>query len=145
MKRLIYISVLAITLFSYSCTKEYVTQEYTGGNADMSTVEFKVLNTDWVEYGEPGIAGHGFAVDLNFPELTNNVIQNGLVSLYMKSGDAWISVPVYFYYQNGDVLYQGGFFYRMAQGVFSIDYYESDFKTENPGTQNFRLVIVQPF
>jgi hypothetical protein len=142
MKRLIYISVLAITLFSTSCTKEYITQ---GGNADMSTVDFTVQASDWILYGDQGLAGYGYAVDLNFPELTDNVIQNGMVTLYMKSGTAWIPVPVYFYYLSGDVTYQGGFFYRMKKGVFSIDYYESDFQTQNPGTQTFRVVIVQPF
>ena len=142
MKRLLFISVLAITLLSTSCTKEYITQ---GGNADMSTVDFVVQEADWVQYGDPGFEGYGYAVDLDFPELTDNVIQNGMVSLYMKSGTAWVPVPIYFYYLSGDVMYQGGFFYRMRQGVFSIDYYESDFQTQNPGTQTFRVVIVQPF
>lgn len=145
MKRLLFISVLAITLFSTSCTKEYITQEYNGGNADMSTVDFVVQEPDWVLYGDPGFPGYGYAVDLDFPELTDNVIQNGMVSLYMKSGTAWVPVPIYFYYSSGDALYQGGFFYRMKKGVFSIDYYESDFQTQNPGTQTFRVVIVQPF
>lgn len=146
MKKIFFITLmLAVSIFSTSCTKEYITNEYTGGNADMSTVDFNVQSTDWVLYGNPGEEGYGYAVDLDFPELTDNVIRNGMVSLYMKSGDAWIPVPVYFYYQSGDVLYQGGFFYRMRNGVFSIDYYESDHQTQNPGTKSFRLVIVQPF
>ena len=139
MKRLIFIAVLAITLFSASCTDDI------GGNADMSTVDFTVQGNQWLIVGNEGEVGYGYVVDLDFPELTDNVIQNGMVNLYMKSGDAWIPVPVYFYYQSDDVLYQGGFFYRMKRGVFSIDYYESDGYTQNPGTQNFRLVIVQPY
>jgi ribosomal protein S1 len=82
----------------------------------------------------------GFAVDLDFPELTNNVIQNGMVTLYMKNGESWTSVPFNYFYSS----YQGGYFYSMKVGTFSIDYYESDHNTENPGTQIFRLVIVQP-
>src|SRR5665647_911651 len=108
MKRLIFIAVLGITIFSSSCKKEYITQEYTGGNADMSTVDFVVNSTDWVEYGTWQHPGYGFAVDLDFPEITDNVIQNGLVSLYMKSGDSWMPVPIYFYHEATDLTqYQG--------------------------------------
>jgi hypothetical protein len=130
---------VAISIVISSCTDEV------GGNANMSTVDFVVHDNDWEIYGTEGVVGYGFAVDLDFPELTNNVIQNGMVSLYMKSGDAWIPVPVYFYYQTNQTLYQGGFFYRMKQGVLSIDYYESDGYTQNPGTVSYRLVIVQPY
>lgn len=134
MKKLIFISLVAISLFSASCTKD------TGGNADMSTVDFIVQKSDWIEYGTYGEPDYGFAVDLDFPELTNNVIQNGMVTLYMKIGESWTSVPFNYYYSS----FQGGYYYSMKVGTFSIDYYESDQKTENPGTQIFRLVIVQP-
>jgi hypothetical protein len=133
MKKLLFISILAISLFSTSCTK-------VGGNADMSTVDFIVQNTDWKQYGTLGEQGLGYAVDLDFPELTNNVIQNGMVTLYMKTGESWTSVPYNYFYSN----FQGGYYYSMKVGTFSIDYYESDHQTENPGTQIFRLVIVQP-
>lgn len=133
MKKLLFISIVAISLFSTSCAK-------VGGNADMSTVDFIVQNTDWKEYGKYGEQGFGYAVDLDFPELTNNVIQNGMVTLYMKTGESWTSVPFNYYYSN----FQGGYYYSMQVGRFSIDYYESDHQTENPGTQIFRLVIVQP-
>jgi hypothetical protein len=133
MKKLLFISILAISLFSTSCTK-------VGGNADMSTVDFIVQNTDWKQYGTLGEQGFGYAVDLDFPELTNNVIQNGMVTLYMKTGESWTSVPYNYFYSN----FQGGYYYSMKVGTFSIDYYESDHQTENPGTQIFRLVIVQP-
>jgi len=138
MKKLILILLVAVSLLSSSCSDEV------GGNANMSTVDFIVRDTEWGIFGTEGVVGYGFAIDLDFPELTSNVIQNGMVSLYVKSGDSWIPVPVYFYYQSDETLYQGGFFYRMKQGVFSIDYYESDGYTQNPGTQSFRLVIVQP-
>jgi hypothetical protein len=146
MKRLIFITLVAVSLCSTSCTKEYVTN-VVGGNADMRTVDFNVQTNDWVEYGTPGEQGYGFYVDLTFPEITNNVIQNGMVTLYMKRGDTWTSIPFnYFYRSTGvdPVNYEGGFFYSMQQGLFSIDYYESDHYTLNPGDQTFRLVIVQP-
>ena len=138
MKKFIFITVFALALFTISCTKDI------GGNADMSTVDFNVQAADWKETGTWQVAGYGYYVDLDFPEITNNVIQYGMVSLYMKSGDSWIPVPVYFYSQLDQYQFQGGFFYRMKQGVFSIDYYENDGATSNPGTQIFRLVIVQP-
>jgi len=141
MKKLLFIAVLSVSLFSTSCTKEY-----TGGNADMSTVDFNVQSSQWVEYGTFGEQGYGFAVDLDFPELTNNVIENGMVTLYMKRGDSWSSVPFnYFYRSNTGVDYEGGYFYSIMQGVLSIDYYESDHQTSRPETQIYRLVIVQPY
>jgi len=139
MKRLIFITVLALALFTTSCTDD------NGGNANMSTVDFNVQSNQWQETGDWQVAGYGYYVDLDFPEITNNVIQNGMVSLYMKSGDSWIPVPVYFYNQIDQYQFQGGFFYKMKQGIFSIEYYENDGETGNPGTQIFRLVIVQPY
>jgi len=139
MKKLIFITVLAITLFSTSCTDDI------GGNANISTVDFNVQSGQWRELGTWQVAGFGYYVDLDFPELTNSVIQNGMVSLYMKVDDAWIPVPVYFYNQIDQYQFQGGYFYRMKQGLFSIEYYENDGETQNPGTQIFRLVIVQPY
>lgn len=144
MKKLIFISILALSLVSVSCRKD-------AGNADMSTVDFIVQATDWqktLDY-DYGTVGYGYYVDLDFPELTDNVIQNGMVSLYMKDNNTWIPVPIYFYSQvytdQGDlVFFQGGYFYRMQKGVFSIEYYENDGQTANPGNQIFKLVIVQP-
>lgn len=138
MKKLIFITVLAITFFASSCKDEV------GGNADMSTVDFTVQDTQWQETGTWQVAGYGFFVDLDFPEITNNVMQNGTVNLYLKSGDAWIPVPVYFYSQDGQYQFQGGYFFRMQKGLFSVEYYDSDGQTQNPGTQLFRLVIIQP-
>jgi len=134
MKKLIFLAIIAIALFSTSC------EDNPGGNADMQTVDFIVQNSEWVEYGTAGNPGYGFAVDLSFPEITDNVIQNGMVTLYMKSGESWLPVPVSFYNEN----YQGGFIYAMKRGIFSIEYYESDHYTVRPDTQIFRLVIVQP-
>jgi len=141
MKKLIFLSLLSAILFFPSCTKDM------GGNANMSTVDFTVQNTRWNETTDVkfGDQGYGFYVDLDFPELTENVIRNGMVTLYMKRGESWTSIPFNYFYQSNDLVnYQGGYFYSMQVGLFSIDYYESDHKTLNPGTQNFRLVIVQP-
>ena len=139
MKKLIFFTVLAIAIFSNACTDEV------GGNANMSTVDFTVQTSQWKELGTWQEAGFGYYVDLDFPELTNNVIMDGMVSLYMKIDDAWVPVPVYFYNQIDQYQFQGGYFYRMKQGVFSVEYYENDGQTGNPGTQIFRLVIVQPY
>ena len=139
MKKLILISVLALTLFLVSCKKDV------GGNADISTVDFNVPTAQWSETGVWQTAGYGYFVDLDFPELTSNVINYGMVSLYMKVDNAWVPVPVYFYQQLDQYQFQGGYFYKMKQGVLSIEYYENDGQTANPGTQIFRLVIVQPY
>jgi hypothetical protein len=134
MKKLIFISLIAVSLFTVSCQKD------PGGNADMQTIDFTVQSSQWLEYGTPGTAGYGFAVDLAMPEITDHVLQYGMATLYMKSGDSWLPVPIYFY----NSTYQGGFIYVMKRGLFSIEYYESDHLTEQPATQIFRLVIVQP-
>jgi hypothetical protein len=134
MKKLMIIPLIAVALFSFSCQKD------SGGNADIRTIDFSVQNTQWIEYGTYGQPDYGFAVDLNFPEITNNVIQNGMVTLYMKYGESWTPIPFNYYYST----FAGGYFYSMKSGILSIDYYESDHQTLNPGTQIFRLVVVQP-
>jgi len=144
MKQLILFAILAVSLSFQSCQKDNITQVI-GGNADMSTIDFSVLENEWDEYGTFGTVDYVFAVDLAIPEITDNVIANGMVNLYRKEGDTWVSIPTNIFYQNGGALYQGMFIYRMKRGLFSIEYYESDFKTVRPGTQYFRLVIVQPY
>ena len=68
-----------------------------------------------------------------------------MVTLYMKRGDSWTSIPFNYFYMNTEgVDYTGGYFYAMKSGVLSIDYYESNHLTAFPGKQTFRLVIVQP-
>jgi hypothetical protein len=134
MKKLIFISLIAISLFSVSCKKD------SGGNADIRTVDFAVQNSQWIEYNTFGQPDYGFYVELDFPEITGNVVENGMVTLYMKYGESWTPIPFNYYYST----YAGGYFYSIKNGVLSIDYYESDHQTENPGTQLFRLVIVQP-
>lgn len=134
MKKIILVSIIAAAFFITSCETD------NGGNADMQTIDIVVDKGDWNDYGIEGEPGYGFAVDINMPELTANVVQNGLVSLYMKSGESWLPVPVYFYNDG----FQGGYLYAVKQGVFSIEYYESDHFTVRPDTHIFRLVIVQP-
>ncbi len=141
MKNIILIMLIAMALFSTSCRKD------TGGNADISTVDFVVQTNQWAETTNvaKGEQGYGYYVDLDFPEITLNVIQNGMVTLYMKMGDSWTSVPFNYFYQSSNGFdYQGGYYYSMQPGLFSIDYYESDHYTVQPDTQIFRLVIVQP-
>jgi hypothetical protein len=135
MKRIIlFVMAFSAVILTSSCTK------YDGGNADMQTVDFVVYETDWNVTGAFGNRDYGYYVDLDFPEITPNVVLNGMVSLYIKSGDSWVPAPAYSYLGG----YEGGFVYALRQGVFSIDYYESDFQTDRPATQYFRLVIVQP-
>lgn len=134
MKQLLFITLITFSLFLTSCESD------SGGNADMRTVDFIIQSSEWVEYGTQGNPGYGFAVDLAMPEITDNVVNNGMVSLYMKSGESWLPVPVYFYNDT----YQGGYIYALKRGVFAIEYYESDHYTVRPDTQIFRLVIVQP-
>ncbi len=133
MKKLSFLLILTTVFFFTSCEVER------GGNANIRTVDFIVQQSDWMEIGIYSEPGYGFAVDLNMPEITPNVIQNGMVTLYMKSGESWLPVPVYIY-KDG---YQGGFLYAMKSGLFSIEYYENDHLTERPLTQIFRLVIVE--
>ena len=135
MKKLILFALLVVSFSFFSCT------EKVGGNAEMSTMEFSVLHSEWIEYGNPGEVWYGYAVDIVMPEITDNVVHNGMLSLYMKLGESWVPVPVNFYY-NG---FQGGYFYTMKRGILSVEYYESDQQTVRPESQLFRLVIVQPF
>lgn len=134
MKKLLFLSLFSILIMITSCETD------NGGNADMRTVDFVIQSSDWVEIGIQGYPGYGFAVDIDMPEITDNVVQDGMVSLYMKSGESWLPVPIYFYNDT----FQGGYIYALKRGLFSIEYYESDHLTLRPASQIFRLVIVQP-
>lgn len=135
MKNVAILSLILITLALSAC------QKYESGNTRISSVEFVVYQNDWVEFGTKGSPGYGFAADIPMPEITDNVINYGSVTLYMKSGDSWVQVPIYFYASG----YQAGFIYAMKRGLFSIEYYESDQQTVRPDGQAFRLVILQPY
>jgi hypothetical protein len=135
MKRFFFFALALFALSISSCTDD-------GNNTDLSTISFTIRASSWIESGEIFIDNHGFYVDLPMPELTDNVVNNGMVSLYrLRSSDgAWEPVPLVNYYSS----YNGGYIYFFKKGILSIDYHDSDFQEVNPGEQTFKLVIIQP-
>lgn len=102
MKRFL-IPLAAVLLMATGCTKEYVTKQYVTqqvvGGMDMSLIDFEVKNENWTQrLVENGNDDEGyFEAILQVPEITDEVIQKGLVLVYERleggNNSIWTPLP----------------------------------------------------
>ena len=91
----------AVLLMASACTKEYVTKQYVTEQKiiqgmDMSLIDFDVDSEKWTQrYIDNGADNEGFfEAILEVPEITDEVIQKGLVLVYecLEEG-IWTPLP----------------------------------------------------
>ena len=61
----------------------------TNGNANVKSTTFNVAAGDWITLGTSGVY-----YNKAFASLTQDIVDNGLVMCYLKSGSAWVALPV---------------------------------------------------
>ena len=65
------------------------------GNANVISINYLILASDWQEVGKPGEVGFLLAVDLDVPEITQDIVDHGLVLAYYRATDSdpWTALP----------------------------------------------------
>lgn len=147
MKKLLF-SLFAISLISMSCTKEGPTGR-TGpqgpagfdGQVDVQAFEYEVLPSAWNESGIIGESDYGFFALADFPELTNTVLDGGIVIGYFILPDnGQIPMPAIFY-NNG---FSTNYDYVLYPGEIEFYKRESDNQTEPPVVVQYYKMVVVP-
>lgn len=84
-----------LLLVSFSACEGPVGPAGPKGNANVISINYLVLESDWTEVGKPGDEGFFLAVDLDVPEITQDIVDNGLVLAYYRANDndPWTALP----------------------------------------------------
>ncbi len=146
MKKLLF-SLFAITIISMSCSKEgprgpQGPAGFDGldGQVNIQAFEYEVLPSAWIESGVFGNADYGFFALADFPELTNTVLDGGLVlGYYILPDDGQLPMPAIFY-NNG---FSTNYDFILYPGEIEFYKRESDNETQIPvQAQYYKMVVV---
>ena len=143
------LSLLVAGLLAGGCTKQYVTEEYIYQGLDMTLIDFTVKNNNWgyreVEYGNED-EGY-FEAILEVPEITKDVIEQGVVMVYRRFNDGgstiWTPLPAQRTEKTSDGLYYTTFVdFEYSLGRVNIFVTATDlYAGVKPGDMTFRVAI----
>lgn len=109
------------------------------GNANVQHFSFSINPGDWSTYGTPGNTGHGLYYERNIPEITQDIIDNGLVKTYILTGGYQIALPTIIYTPS----YQIQYFDASSVGTLEIDLLLSNLATPTvSGSFSFKCIII---
>lgn len=148
------IPLAAVLMLSSGCTKEYVTKQYVTEQTiiqgmDMSLIDFEVKSANWtqrnIENGNPD-EGYYEAI-LTVPEITQEVIDKGLVLVYQRlEAGIWTPLPAEY---TDRVLLDGEPFnfttftdFEYQKGQVNVFVTTTDlFAGTKPGDKYFRVAV----
>jgi hypothetical protein len=103
------------------------------GNANQSHIkEFTLLSQDWKTNTVRMDWNASIATEL----ITDDVIQKGMVCVYLNVNGRWTSIPHAF----DDFRLQ----YKLSKGVIGLNYLETHGVAAQPGAMNIKVSIVSP-
>jgi hypothetical protein len=155
MKRFL-IPLAAVLLLATGCTKEYVTKQYVTqqviGGMDMSLIDFEVKSENWTQRTvQNGNDDEGyFEAILQVPEITDEVIQQGLVLVYerLEGGNNSIWTPLPAQSTQRDIVDNQPFNYttftdfEYQKGQVNVYVTTTDlYAGMKPGTKYFRVAV----
>ena len=128
--------VVALTLFT-SCKKDEVTY----GNSDLTTSNTVALN-NWSADYDDGI-NFGFVGVLSWGEITQSVIDNGVVLVYLKgNGGSWYSIP--YSLTSNDYSYNFSYSFEVGKVSIYCDGFDNN-GSPNPSDFNgneYKIVVI---
>lgn len=84
------------------------------GNFNVFSINYEILETDWLDIGTPGEPGFFRVVDLSVPEINDDIVDNGMVLAYYRAqdGDPWIALPLTFIFHDPEIVEVFDFVYQ---------------------------------
>ena len=146
---LICMTVLAIS-FLASCRGPQGPQGPAGqdGNANVASSTLTIHDYDW-EWNQFYVDSEGhprgqYAVTIDYPAINNNVYNYGAVLVYMDVNGAWSQVPLTYYYNDGEDLFEASIeVATLNDGGVRLFWTESDFWKVCPLTHDFKIVAIE--
>ncbi|MBL7931857.1 MAG: hypothetical protein JNL60_08145 [Bacteroidia bacterium] len=128
--------VFLLTVLIFSQCKKYVAgpqgdpgEPGKKGNAKQSNRNYDMIPSFWT------FNGSFYTANINVPEITDNVITNGEVTVFMKVNDQWWKLP----YAVGDIYMQ----LSIEKGFVKLKYSKiHDGPPEAPGMLSFRIITM---
>lgn len=109
----------------------------TPGSANLRSKTITVTSIDWI-YDEITKQHMAFIVD---DDMTTDVLDNGLVQVFIKSGEGRYSALPATYYPSPNVAYKTGF--SLTRQLVRIEIQSADLKqSDNPGMITFKIVAM---
>ena len=114
-----------------------------GDNASSSVTSFyyTIFEDEWQTFGDPGI-GFGYIGAMDFPEVTEDVLNYGAVLVYLYQDNSLFSLPTTFI-NSEDGGYLTSIWVTLQFEQILITFQDSDGNTINPGEQEFKVVIIE--
>ncbi len=85
------------------------------GNANVFSINYVVQAADWYDVGTPGTDDFFLALDLDVPEITTDIVENGLVLVYYRAdaNSPWLALPYTYISHNPSYLEKLDFIYDL--------------------------------
>ncbi|MBU1014669.1 MAG: hypothetical protein KKG99_16870 [Bacteroidetes bacterium] len=107
----------------------------------VSSFYYTIYEDEWQTFGEPGI-GFGYTGSMDFPEITDDVLNYGAVLVYLYQDNKLFPLPTTFI-NAGDGGYMTSIWVTLQYEQVLITFQDSDGYTINPGDQEFKVVIIE--
>ena len=111
------------------------------GNDNVSSFYYTIFENEWEEFGDPGV-GFGYIAGMDFPEITEDILNHGAVLVYLYQEGSLYSLPTTFV-NPGDGGYLTTIWTTLQLGQVLVTFQDSDGLTVNPGDQEFKVVIIE--
>lgn len=108
---------------------------------ELISIKYEVLEGDWVANGNVGEPGYFLELDFDVPEITQNIIENGVVLVYYYPPDAGYKVMLpYTFISADDPPYTELLDFIMGTGFINLKSQADDFQATQ-FTGIFQLII----
>lgn len=138
MKKLLYLFVGSLLLTS--CAKDGEDgKQGPAGNANVHSFDFSVTPGDWLTSGTAGSVDHAKYVELTVPEVTQDIIDNGMVVTYIELAGYYIQMPTSLPASSTVAV---NFFTAFKTGIVEVDLQLSNLQTPNTASANYTFKVV---
>ena len=143
----IFVPVIAASLLLSGCTfhEHYDTYEVVQQGTDMFVDYIDAKGQDWKLSGTEGQPGCYVYQEFRFDEITDAVLENGAVLVYLVDADGRDNIlPYVFPVDNGQELIMQNIRFDVEKGILTIVIEWQDFFKYTQGDYRFKVCILQP-
>lgn len=145
MKKIVIPVIATLLLGGCQFHDTYETYEIIKQGTDMFVDYIQVDKNQWLNSGTPGQPGFYVYQEFEFPEIDNEVINNGAVLVYLVDGEGRDNIlPYVFPVDNGHDLLMQNIRYEVERGILTIVIEWQDFQRYDQGDYEFKVCILQP-
>ncbi|MEL6676435.1 MAG: hypothetical protein AAFR61_29775 [Bacteroidota bacterium] len=114
------------------------------GNANIWSITYSALESDWYDVGTPGTEGYFLALDLDVPEIDQLVVNNGLVLVYYRpdTQSPWFALPYTVINHNPEYIEKLDMTYDL--GFVGLQSKATDLNA-TPFAGDFRVIVADAF